>query len=258
MIVSHARKFIFIKTYKTAGSSLEIVLSKYCGREDILARLQPDEEEARQRAAGIGARNFGKPWRRYRAEDVIRLARKGMLADRFLQHSPAFKVRQLVGEEVWNSYFKFTVVRHPFDRCLSRYYFTKWYEEDIHQLETWDRSSFDQFLRYRVNMINENWGMYTVQDRPILDFFVRYEAMEEGLAEVSRRIGLDHNLFDDLRSVRVKTSQRSRQGDEPMTDAHRALIAQLCRPEMEMFGYLADGRTAGAPMVEPPLSAVAV
>ena len=47
MIVSHAHKFIFIKTKKTAGTSLEIALSKYCGAEDVLAPLVDHDEKAR-------------------------------------------------------------------------------------------------------------------------------------------------------------------------------------------------------------------
>ena len=36
MILSHKHKFIFIKTKKTASTSLEIVLSKLCGKDDII------------------------------------------------------------------------------------------------------------------------------------------------------------------------------------------------------------------------------
>ncbi|MEL6382956.1 MAG: chondroitin 4-O-sulfotransferase, partial [Cyanobacteria bacterium J06626_18] len=31
MIISHEYKFIFLKTRKTAGTSIEIALSKFCG-----------------------------------------------------------------------------------------------------------------------------------------------------------------------------------------------------------------------------------
>ena len=55
MIISHSRKFIFIKTFKTGGSSLEIALSKYCGKGDILTELDPPEEALRRERYGIGA-----------------------------------------------------------------------------------------------------------------------------------------------------------------------------------------------------------
>jgi enoyl-CoA hydratase len=36
MIISHKHKFIFIKTIRTAGTSIEIALSEKCGSEDEL------------------------------------------------------------------------------------------------------------------------------------------------------------------------------------------------------------------------------
>ena len=91
MIISHSRKFIFVKTYKTAGSSLEIALSKYCAKGDILTPLDGEEEDKRRELSGLGAQNYGKPARRYRAEDVVRLMRTRKPVERFNEHSPPGK-----------------------------------------------------------------------------------------------------------------------------------------------------------------------
>ena len=56
MIVSH--KFIFIKSKKTAGTSMEIALSRYCGDRDIITPIIP---ETKQELAEMGfkdAQNF--------------------------------------------------------------------------------------------------------------------------------------------------------------------------------------------------------
>ena len=40
MIISHRYKFIFIKTHKTAGSSMEMALGPLCGPDDIITSME--------------------------------------------------------------------------------------------------------------------------------------------------------------------------------------------------------------------------
>ena len=43
-IISYSKNFIFVKTNKTAGTSLEIVLSKYCNDKDVIGQIGNDEK----------------------------------------------------------------------------------------------------------------------------------------------------------------------------------------------------------------------
>ena len=36
MIISHKHKFIFLKTIKTAGTSIQAALEEHCGKDDII------------------------------------------------------------------------------------------------------------------------------------------------------------------------------------------------------------------------------
>src|SRR4030095_6484076 len=44
MILSHKHRFIFIKTAKTAGTSIEVFLSKHCGPDDVVTPVAPAVE----------------------------------------------------------------------------------------------------------------------------------------------------------------------------------------------------------------------
>ena len=39
MIISHTHKYIFLKSLKTAGTSVEAALSKHCGAGDMVTPL---------------------------------------------------------------------------------------------------------------------------------------------------------------------------------------------------------------------------
>lgn len=60
MIISYSREFIFLKTQKTGGSSVEIALSTLCNDDDVLTNLTPDEERVR-RALGRSMQNVVVP-----------------------------------------------------------------------------------------------------------------------------------------------------------------------------------------------------
>ena len=57
MIISHSKKFIFLRTIKTASSSIEIFLSQFCDKNDVLTELFKDEEKFKKKNNLIGTRN---------------------------------------------------------------------------------------------------------------------------------------------------------------------------------------------------------
>ena len=243
MIVSHSRKFIFLKTRKTAGTSLEIALSKYCGPEDVLAPINYDEDMRRQ-VSGRGKQNYARPFLKLSPIQMYRKLRRGEEVQIFTEHMTGVAAMKRLSPEVWNSYFKFTIVRNPFDRMLSRYFWTMKARPD--NREDWKIETLDQFLRYKADCVNENWLIYTRADELLVDDVVHFESFEADLARISPRLGLDHNLFEDMKSIHAKGNFRPEDGakkaDKKKPAAvigpnERAIIERLCAREIEAFRY---------------------
>src|SRR5438132_5407591 len=121
MIISHKHKFIFIKTVKTAGTSLEVFLSQHCGPDDVLTLFDPPIEGHQPRNYNGSGDHISEILRiPFGPRYVWRclLARR----ERFYNHMPAWLIRLRIPPTVWNSYFKFCVERNPWDKVLSHYH----------------------------------------------------------------------------------------------------------------------------------------
>lgn len=100
MIVSHKYRFIFIKTHKVAGTSIEFALTRFAGEDGIVTPFSVRIDERERSGFGV-ARNYKTGAGEYRA------------------HIAAEEVRNLLGRETFGRYFKFSVERNPYDKYRS-------------------------------------------------------------------------------------------------------------------------------------------
>ena len=117
MIISHEQQFIFLKTRKTAGTSIELALSDLCGARDIITPLLPRDDEA-LRANGRGAQNWRlHGWWQESRPFLRRRFFKFTAQDYGFVLIPAEEAKALLNDDkVWRNYFKFAFDRNPWDR----------------------------------------------------------------------------------------------------------------------------------------------
>jgi len=226
MIVSTARRFIFIKPRKVGGTSVELFLSRFCGEDDIVTPVSAKDERLRQ---GPGPRNYRVPG----CGKGRILRRLGEIAGRpalgrggFYNHIPAKEIRRLIGEEIWAESFKFTVERNPWDRQVSLYH---WHYRDRAQ-----KPSFDTFIRSPLHRrISRNFDLYTIDGAIAVDRVCRYETLREDLAQVLERLGIEAEI--DL--PRAKVSQDRADWRGYYTPETRDIVARWYAREIAAFGY---------------------
>ena len=182
MIISHKYKFIFLKTNKTAGTSIEIALSKFCGPKDVITPISLEDEEIRKELGYRGPQNYLSPPWDYTYKDIAAFLKKGQRAHRFYNHISASEVKAHVGQQLWDDYFKFCVERNPWDRLVSLYY----WKHKAKPLPT-----FSEFIASDNPLILKRKGfeLYTIDGQIAVNKVCRLENISEELETIRSQLG---------------------------------------------------------------------
>lgn len=230
MIISHDHKFIFLKTTKTAGTSIEIALSEYCGAQDIVTPISAVDEKTRTILGYRGPQNDIVPFASYSFSDMVYFLIKGKKR-RYFNHISAKLVRRFIGEEIWQSYFKFCFARNPWDRAVSQYYWRR-AEGAPH--------SFSEFIdsHNMKSLKKKGFGLYSIDGEVAVDRVCFFEDMADELAYISDRLQLPARLT----LPRSKSSsRRDKEHYANMFDKKdRDKVGQLFAEEISLLGYKFD------------------
>lgn len=218
MILSHQHKFLFLKTHKTAGTSIEIFLSQFCGPADIITEVSPEDERLRRRLGYPGPQNHlesdqGRP--RFRAHVT------------FAQLLARLKTEG-VGIEFLSDYFKFCFERNPFDKLVSSYFYQR------HRAAR--GLSFEEFLargRYRKLA---DWKIWTLAGRQAVDFIGRFEDLEADLGRALERIGIHAHIGLPLAKTRYRSDREPYTKWYPTPESRR-YVEELFARELAHLGY---------------------
>lgn len=227
MIVNHRYRFIFLKTKKTAGTSIEIALSRYCDAGDIVTKIGHRDEPKRQALGYQGPVNHLEPFDgslRARFDRWLHGPRH-----RYWNHMPASEVRAKVGEAVWSSYFKFCFERNPWDRAISQYH---WQNRSKKRLP-----DFDSYLvEMERRGILSNFDTYAIDGVIAVDRVYRFEEMQASLEDIVRRLQLPAPMVlpDAKRNVR----RDKRPYQEAYSERGRKYVETVCAREIREFGYV--------------------
>jgi hypothetical protein len=194
MLISHRKKFIFIKTVKTAGTSVEVYFEKWCMPEGEWSESHAREEFI-STAGIIGHRGPDAHTRKWQ------------------NHMSAKAVKELVSEDVWNSYFKFTVIRNPFEKVVSDFYFKKYlFDNKLQNDHFFSTNSFNinddqiSILRFREWVREANFSLDTdkfyADGVDYMDYYIQYEKLNEGIRYVCKKLSIpfQENLIPRLKS----------------------------------------------------------
>ncbi|MEM7452746.1 MAG: sulfotransferase family 2 domain-containing protein [Planctomycetota bacterium] len=224
MLVSHRHRFIYTKTKKTAGTSVESYFERFCMPEG-------EWEEAHYRDEYVSDSGIIG----FRGE-------KSPTNATWWNHMPAADIKRLLGDEVWNSYFKFCVVRNPYDKCISAFeHFGKRKRKNLFSFlgaftnpgMTRDQRRFLDYVK-RHPPVDRN--TYVIDGEFCLDDVIRYEALEDGIAKICERLSLP---FEPEYLPKFKKGKRREcaTADLLYTPQSRSCVEESFEFEIKRFGY---------------------
>lgn len=172
-MLSHKFKFIFYHNPRTGGTSIGKALGDYC--EYNLESNNPPTE--------------------------------------FRKHTTLVTIKNIIGEDKFNEYYKFSFVRNPWDRLLSLY---NWgvhichlhfaddvYERDQIPIKMWRNTDFltwgkDIFFKMKLFQKRKHWGPqlpFLMKDSHLLvDYIGKFEEIESSFRNILKILGFNVNL----------------------------------------------------------------
>ena len=231
MIISNSRKFIFIHIMKAAGTSITKTLDTFLEWNDLL----------------LGATSFGETLQK-------------LYYNRFQlhKHSRALEVRKIIGKNLWDMYFTFTFVRHPFDRAVSLYTWIKGMIEAegcrryfpfklLRKRPFWEypgtkafmeTNSFSEFIRNKKlldlapGFMPQTEWVIDENREVIIDYIGKVETIEKDFQYIASKI--------DCPEIGIDVHNRSRRkipNQIIINEDDREYLFNRFRSDFENFGY---------------------
>lgn len=216
MLVSHRKQFIFTKTVKTASTSTEIFFEPFAMPEgEWEFTHQRDEYESPSGIIGLrGTRVQGESYK-------------------WLNHMSAKRIKILLPESVWNSYYKFCNIRNPYDKVVS-YFFHK----NRKNLVDLDKNDvIDSFRTWCAgeNLVQDT-NKYLIDGNVVVDKFIRYENLKEDISSICNLLNIEASI-DDLKSLKTLKMSRSIKMKDLYDEATKSIVEKEYSFELEYFKY---------------------
>ena len=223
MLVSHTHKFIYLKTKKTGGTSVEAYLERFCLPEDITDYGSHDRIQTISDRGIVGSRNNGR----------------SIKTDVYYNHMPASKVKELVGDNVWNNYRKFCVMRNPWDRMVSKF----WWQLQSQLLKYEDRpfsdirDYFEWFVENKPRWLADDLDVFTINGEVIVDDVIQYEDFDNEVARVCAEFGETYDT-EEMPKYKSGIRKRSNSYQDYYTNLKiKDIVAEAHSVWIDHFGY---------------------
>lgn len=202
MFISHKYKFVFIKNTKTGGSSVE--------------KFFTDIHKADEYIFG------GMPLENMPPHNIKNL--------RDAEHLGHLIIAKLWPNE-WNSYYKFTLERNPWDKVVSLYfYYLKTNPSKVNK-------GFKEYIESKeFKCWIDDWNRYTKNNIPVVDSILQHSSLNNDMNKICNTLNIPYN--NELNYIRLKDGYRANKNYRGFYDQETVkTILDLYRSTIDYFNY---------------------
>ena len=249
MILNHRYKFIFIRTGKTAGTSVECFLSQFCGDKDVISPLYEDEEEIKKNLKLRNAQNYEKMYNSLSLKFIGNIVKdffnKKIISFKkkhiFYDHSSISEVNKYFPNNIVKNYIKFCIIRNPYSFLISQFYWhnlkkNKIYrdEESLQKI----KKDFDNYVNncsknfyYQKKIINNEKNEYSINK------YLFYENLDSDLANLMKELNIIEKYKYELKDFKFKKNDSGYKTKKLLDKKNIEIIYREASYFFEKFKY---------------------
>ena len=232
--MSHKYKFIFIHIYKTAGTS---IMGEFVPYSRLIDRLAYDFWFSRK-TYGVILRLMG--WQ----DDGMKQFTG------FHKHATAYEIKKKIGDNTFDSYYKFSFVRNPFDFLVSLYFYILQAKEHIMHKDV-SMMDYSEFLKWYLSQNPPHqidFLMNPNRDQRLVDYIGRFETFENDVNIVKNHLNL--SISRDIKHMNPSIKRKSKNYKDYYDTNSRDLVLSYFQSDFENLGYDFSGFQETIPLMQ--------
>ena len=205
MLVSYHKKFLFVHIFKTAGTSITDSFARFCYR--------PGSSRPSNWMALLSTN-----WKKIHRVPIKK-------------HATALQIQAAMDREIFDSFFKFSFVRNPWDWQVSLYHYILDRPKNPGYEETKKMGSFRNFVFSRENLsFTQTSCLVDESGNLLVDFVGKFENLDQDFQSICHKVDISASL------PHINKSKRTDYQDYYDAET-RDLTARLYAEDIERFGY---------------------
>lgn len=205
MIISHSKKFIFLRTKKTASASIQSYFLKYLDKNDFATRMD-----------GLNISGLND-------SNVANGPSHVTISHAIAQNYPITKERL-------KDYFVFCFERNPWRKCISHYHYHKELAENPKALWAKDMT-FEKYIKTKNFPIDKY--LYTIGSEMIANHVAEYENINEEMQFICDKIGIPFTGLD----IHLHKGKKVKKLDDYYTSELKEIVRSSFQWEIQELGY---------------------